>query len=86
MFSRFLVAMARATVMVLGMAGAMMVTPGVSGGWFVAQTTARSLDCITTRRTTAAMCLTLCRQPRSQTHLASAVFLWNQNQVNKEKK
>ena len=68
-------AMARVTVMVLGMAGVMMVTPAVRRDWSVAQTTAGSSGCITMRRMTAAMCRKHYRQPLSQTHLGLAVFL-----------
>jgi len=75
------VAMVRVTVMVLGMAGVMMVTPAVRRGWSVAQTTAASSGCITMRRTTAAMCQTHYRQPLSQTHSGLGVFLSSQNQV-----
>ena len=72
---RYPVAMVRVTVMVPGMAEVMMVTPAVRRVWSVAQITAASLGCITTRRTTAAMCQTHCSQPQSQTHLGLAVLL-----------
>ena len=68
-------AMVRVTVMVPGMAGVMMVTLAVRRDWSVAQTTAASSGCITTRRMTAAMCLMHCRQPLSQPHSGLAVLL-----------
>ena len=70
------VAMARVTVTGPGMAGAMMVTPGVSRAWCVGVTTAARSVSTTTRRTTAATFpVPPCRQPPSPTHSGLEVFL-----------
>ena len=75
---------ARVTVTGPGMAGAMMVTPGVSRAWCAGVTTAASSVSTITRRTTAATCPVPCRQPPSPTHSGLEVFLYSRNQVRKD--